>query len=65
MGWAKPPGADPCFGSEQQIEEVQRLRKRALIRAFLDGEVDGDLRAAVLEACTVELEANGLWPVVA
>ena len=62
---AKPPGADVYFGSRQQFEEAQRRRQRALIRAFLDGEVDGDLRAAVLEACRVELEANGLWPVVA
>ena len=59
---AKPRGADVYFGSLQQFEEAQRKRQKGLIRAYLDREVEGDLKGEVVEACRVELEASLLWP---
>jgi hypothetical protein len=66
----KPPGAN-LFGTpglnEQQhreeFEEAHRRRQKPLIRAYLNREVEADLKAQVVAACRAQLEVNKLWPI--
>ena len=58
----KPPGADVYFASVEQFKAAQRRRQRRLIRAYLQEDVDADVKGEVEAACRVELEANDLWP---
>ena len=66
----KPPGADlwgtPGLNPQQkrqEFEEAHRRRQRPLLRTYLNQEVEADLKAAVVAACSLELEVNNLWPI--
>jgi len=59
---AKPPGhrQGDLFGTVEEFEVVQRRRMTAGLRALLGSFPDALFRAAVLDACRVDLEGVGI-----